>query len=103
VMDVIKDEFTRLSGSKWHRSVTYRINGHKVRAVVDADSSYPQQSRIYADVWSPTALQWNRVQTLAGEDYPMPSKYVRDFENRAKLASWPPLVELDEYVQEILS
>lgn len=57
---------------------THLIEGHKVRTHIYRDS-YDMQNRIYAEVWSPTTLSWNRVITRQGEQYAhLPSYAVRD-------------------------
>ena len=59
----------------WIREVTYNLSGQKVRVTVYRDS-YDFQSRIHVDVWSPTDLRWNTVQTLPGTEYAdLPKRY----------------------------
>ena len=102
---IYSDDLTR-SRQGWTREVTVRLLGHKVRAHVYRDS-YPFQSRIYVEVWSPTTLSWNRIQTLSGENHDgLPSAYalLDNSAQRAEVtaASGAVVDELVAYAREIL-
>ncbi len=112
-VDVIADH-TSPNQQGWTREVTVKTgldgSGHKVRVTIYRDS-YDFQSRIKVEVWSPTALQWNVIRTLAGKDHGnLPGAYTltrpesRDSGKREIFTATAGLVdELIGYAQEVLA
>ena len=75
--NVIEDHVKRGSQS-WTRQVTVKEGGAVLRATVKRDF-YNRQSDLYSEVYSPAELKWNRLQSLAGEDYAyLPSSSCKD-------------------------
>lgn len=64
-IDYIADEVTEVRDG-WQHVITVKIDGHKVRATAKRDF-YKQQCVFKAEVWSPTNLCWNTIQTLSPE------------------------------------
>lgn len=76
-LEFLEDAVSR-GRQSWKRETTVSWHGHKIRAVIDRDS-YDFQSRIYSEVFSPSELKWNRVQSLSGKDHDhLPSAYTKD-------------------------
>lgn len=98
----IKDTIRRRSQS-WTREVTINLNGHKVRAHVTRDS-YDEQSRIHCEVFSPAALDWNRIESRAGtEAAHLPKIYGIKDDQQIIAASQDLIDSLFDYARQILT
>jgi hypothetical protein len=99
---VLADDFSHPSNQGWQRQVTTTLHQEfKVRVTVYRDS-YDFQSRIYSEVFSPVTLKWERLQSLAGNDFSaLPSAYSKN-QSECEHAAEPILNSLLDYAAGVL-